>query len=100
MLPYINCGILTILHTLPFSPLQMYSKVTSEKKSFGLQKTAEKAKTLVQVGGLSEASAEGKPRPHHTCTAFVWSLCPYLVNMEVNEACLCVYLCLESLLML
>ena len=98
MLPYINCGILTILHTLPFSPLQMYSKVTSEKKSFGLQKTAEKAKTLVQVGGLSEASAEGNHT--HATPAFVWSLCPYLVNMEVNEACLCVYLCLESLLML
>lgn len=26
----------------------------------------------------------------HTTPAFVWSLCPYLVNMEVNEACLCV----------
>ena len=38
---------------------QMYSKVKSEKKTFGLQKTADKAKKLVTVGGLSEASAEG-----------------------------------------
>ena len=45
----------------------MYAKVTSEKKTFGLQKTADKAKKLVQVGGLSEASAEGMTMPNgHT----------------------------------
>lgn len=37
----------------------MYKKVQSSKQTFGLQKTAEKAKKLVTVGGLSEASAEG-----------------------------------------
>ena len=37
----------------------MYQKVKSQKTSFGLQKTAEKAKKLVAVSGLSEASAEG-----------------------------------------
>uniref|UniRef100_A0A1X7VVW7 EF-hand domain-containing protein n=1 Tax=Amphimedon queenslandica TaxID=400682 RepID=A0A1X7VVW7_AMPQE len=39
--------------------VEMYAKVTAEKKTYGLQKTADKAKKLVQVGGLSEASAEG-----------------------------------------
>ncbi|XP_019859573.1 PREDICTED: plastin-2-like [Amphimedon queenslandica] len=38
--------------------VEMYAKVTAEKKTYGLQKTADKAKKLVQVGGLSEASAE------------------------------------------
>ena len=37
----------------------MYKKVRSQKTSFGLQKTADKAKKLVAVAGLSEASAEG-----------------------------------------
>ena len=37
----------------------MYKKVKKGKKTFGLQKTVEKAKKLVTVGGLSEASAEG-----------------------------------------
>lgn len=39
--------------------LEMYRKVRKEKTSFGLHKTAEKAKKLVTVSGLSEASAEG-----------------------------------------
>lgn len=38
----------------------MYSKVKNNKVSFKLADTAEKAKTLVTVGGLSEASAEGE----------------------------------------
>ena len=37
----------------------MYDKVKSQKTTFGLQKTADKAKKLVTVKGLSEASAEG-----------------------------------------
>ena len=37
----------------------MYRKVKASKKSFGLHSTAEKAKKLVTVSGLSEASAEG-----------------------------------------
>ena len=37
----------------------MYRKVQSGKQTFGLQKTVDKAKKLVTVGGLSEASAEG-----------------------------------------
>jgi hypothetical protein len=39
--------------------IEMYKKVISGKKTFGLHKTAETAKKLVTVGGLSEASAEG-----------------------------------------
>ena len=39
--------------------VEMYKKVKKGKKTFGLQKTVEKAKKLVTVGGLSEASAEG-----------------------------------------
>ena len=38
----------------------MYKKVSSSKVKFGLADTAEKAKKLVKVEGLSEASAEGK----------------------------------------
>ena len=40
----------------------MYEKIKSSKVSFGLAAKAEQAKKLVQVGGLSEASAEGKSR--------------------------------------
>lgn len=40
--------------------VQMFAKVRSGKTSFKLAETADKAKTLVTVGGLSEASAEGK----------------------------------------
>ena len=39
--------------------LEMYKKVRKHKTSYGLQKTAERAKKLVKVSGLSEASAEG-----------------------------------------
>ena len=39
--------------------LEMYKKIRKGKTSYGLQKTAEKAKKLVTVSGLSEASAEG-----------------------------------------
>ena len=39
--------------------LQMLKKVKEGKVSYKLAETAEKAKTLVTVGGLSEASAEG-----------------------------------------
>ncbi len=55
----------------------MYKKVQSNKQSFGLQKTAEKAKTLVTVKGLSEASAEGthnKQMDLITCYLWVWLL--------------------------
>ena len=46
--------------TVEFSEfLVMYDKVRKGKMSYGLQKTAEKAKKLVTVSGLSEASAEG-----------------------------------------
>lgn len=49
----------------------MFRKVKKDKKSFGLHKTAEKAKKLVTVGGLSEASAEGQPYACMTlCTAW------------------------------
>ena len=41
------------------SLLQMLAKVKSSKVSYKLAETADKAKTLVTVGGLSEASAEG-----------------------------------------
>ena len=41
----------------------MYQKVKSQKTSFGLQKTADKAKKLVALSGLSEASADGT---HHS----------------------------------
>ena len=37
----------------------MLAKVKSGKVSYKLAETADKAKTLVTVGGLSEASAEG-----------------------------------------
>ena len=37
----------------------MYKKVRSSKKTFRLAETADKAKNLVTVKGLSEASAEG-----------------------------------------
>ena len=39
---------------------QMLKKVRSGKVTFKLADTAEKAKKLVTVGGLSEASAEGR----------------------------------------
>ena len=39
--------------------LQMLASVKSGKVSYKLAETADKAKTLVTVGGLSEASAEG-----------------------------------------
>ncbi|KAL5480026.1 hypothetical protein EMCRGX_G023641 [Ephydatia muelleri] len=39
--------------------IEMYKKVRSSKKSFRLAETADKAKNLVTVKGLSEASAEG-----------------------------------------
>ena len=38
---------------------QMYKKVQSGKKTFGLQTTADKAKKLVKTSGSSQASAEG-----------------------------------------
>jgi len=37
----------------------MYEKVKSQKKGFKLAETAEKAKNIVTVGGMSAASAEG-----------------------------------------
>ena len=37
----------------------MYSKVKSNKQSFKLAEASEKAKKIVKVGGISEASAEG-----------------------------------------
>ena len=37
----------------------MYEKIRSSKVSFALADKAKEAKKLVQVGGLSEASAEG-----------------------------------------
>lgn len=37
----------------------MYKKIKSTKKTFKLADTADKAKKLVTVSGLSEASAEG-----------------------------------------
>ena len=42
----------------------MFAKVKSGKVSYKLADTAEKAKTLVTVGGLSEASAEGTALLH------------------------------------
>lgn len=39
--------------------VEMFKKVKADKVSFKLADTAEKAKKLVTVGGLSEASAEG-----------------------------------------
>lgn len=39
--------------------LQMIKKVKEGKTSYKLADTAEKAKKIVTVGGLSEASAEG-----------------------------------------
>nr|WAW84881.1 fimbrin 1 [Halisarca dujardinii] len=39
--------------------LVMYAKVKAGKQSFALQDTAEKAKKMIVVGGMSEASAEG-----------------------------------------
>lgn len=53
-----NCNLVIIVY-IPTHPIQMYSKVKSGKVSFKLADTAEKAKKLVTVGGLSEASAEG-----------------------------------------
>ena len=37
----------------------MYEKVRGEKKGFKLADTAEKAKNIITVGGMSAASAEG-----------------------------------------
>ena len=37
----------------------MYEKVRSEKKGFKLAETADKARNIITVGGLSTASAEG-----------------------------------------
>ena len=37
----------------------MYEKVKSEKKGFKLAETADKAKNIITVGGMSTASAEG-----------------------------------------
>ena len=37
----------------------MYSKVKSGKQSFKLAEASDKAKKIVKVGGMSEASAEG-----------------------------------------
>ena len=61
-------------HTLTWSlslasKLQMYEKIKSSKVSFGLAAKAEQAKKLVQVGGLSEASAEGESRKIKTTVA-------------------------------
>ena len=39
--------------------LELYREVRKDKKSFGHKKSAEKAKKLVRVSGLSEASDEG-----------------------------------------
>ena len=53
--------IITLLPRPPFQThqLQMYEKIRSSKVSYGLVEKVDKAKKLVQVGGLSEASAEG-----------------------------------------
>ena len=40
----------------------MFQKIKSSKVSFALADKAKEAKKLVQVGGLSEASAEGESR--------------------------------------
>ncbi|XP_065901853.1 fimbrin-like [Dysidea avara] len=39
--------------------IKMYEKVKNQKKGFKLAETAEKAKNIVTVGGMSAASAEG-----------------------------------------
>ena len=52
----------TLALSLSLSKLQMYEKIKSSKVSYGLAAKAEQAKKLVQVGGLSEASAEGESR--------------------------------------
>ncbi len=73
----------------------MYKKVQSNKQSFGLQKTAEKAKTLVTVKGLSEASAEGTHNKQmdlwvwllHVCNGlyFVFRIVSYVYTMNADQ---------------
>ena len=46
----------------------MFSKVKGGKVSYKLAETADKAKKLVTVGGLSEASAEGTV----VCTYYIY----------------------------
>ena len=55
---YIHIHIHTQTYMLTLT--QMLKKVRSGKVTFKLADTAEKAKKLVTVGGLSEASAEGR----------------------------------------
>ena len=70
----------------------MFSKVKSGKVSYKLADTAEKAKTLVTVGGLSEASAEG------TCVVCVYRVTPYYVLLWGQCVCSCVNVCMLVLL--
>ena len=49
----------TYTNTHTHTHAQMFNKVKKGKVTFKLADTAEKAKKLVTVGGLSEASAEG-----------------------------------------
>ena len=72
--------------------LQMFSKVKSGKVSYKLADTAEKAKTLVTVGGLSEASAEG------TRVVCVYRVTPYYVLLWGQCVCECVNVCMLVLL--
>ena len=50
---------LTHSHMHTHTHIQMLKKVKDKKVTYKLAETAEKAKKLVTVGGLSEASAEG-----------------------------------------
>ena len=67
------CIVVCLYGEYTYSALQMFAKVKSGKVSYKLADTAEKAKTLVTVGGLSEASAEGRPVLHNVhCLGYIY----------------------------